>query len=102
MLIVFTAIVGLADAWLVSSWTGRVWTAATTAGAMAGLMLAVAWAIWPTAALVSIGLVIASMAVAVVFLRDSLTAGALAMCVSVGIFGAWVGASQVWRRRIHR
>ena len=101
-LIVFTVIIGLADAWLVSWWIGSVWAAALTGGVIAGIMLATGWAIRLVAVSVSITLVIASVAVAFVLLRHSPTAGAIGVVVALGVFGAGAGAYRVWLRRARR
>jgi hypothetical protein len=44
-LVAFVTIIGLADALLVSWWIGNAWGMALSAGAIAGLMLFIAWAL---------------------------------------------------------
>jgi hypothetical protein len=45
-LIVFTAMMGLADALLVAWWVGSVWGTAGAAGAIVGLVISIAWNPW--------------------------------------------------------
>ncbi len=94
-LIMFTVIIGLADAWLVSWSMGTVWAVALTGGAIAGLTLAIAWAIRVATPFVAVGLSVVSLAIAMVLLSSSLAAGIVGTLVALSVFAVWVGALRI-------
>ena len=68
--IVFTAVMGLADALLVAWWIGSAWGQGVAAGAIVGLMLSVAWALRRYLPAVSLGLLVTSAAMTILLARQ--------------------------------
>lgn len=95
-LVVFTAVMGLADALLVAWWIRSVWGMAVTAGAIVGLMLSIAWALRRYLLAVSIGLLVMAVAATSLLARSSSSAGLFCVFVALGIWGVWLLAYDVW------
>ena len=95
-LIVFTAIMGLADAWLVAWSIGSVWGTGAAAGTVIGLMLSIAWALRHHLPAVSIGGLVTAIAMVILLSRSSPAAGFFSVLVALGIFGVWCLAYDVW------
>lgn len=101
-LIVFTVILGLADAWLVAWWIGNVWGAVVAAGTIIGLMLSTAWTVRHDVPGVSIGVVVTAVAITILHSRRSPRAGLFSVLVALGVFGVWFLAYDVWFHRPHQ
>jgi hypothetical protein len=95
-LIVFTAMMGLADGLLVAWWIGSAWGLGVAAGAIVGLMLSVAWALRRYLLAVSIGLLVTSAAMTIVLARSSPSAGLSSVFVALGIWGFWFLSYDLW------
>lgn len=95
-LIVFTAMMGLADALLVAWWLGSAWGLGVAAGAIVGLMLSVGWALRRYLPVVSIGLLVTSAAMTILLARSSSSAGLSSVFVALGTWGIWFLAYDVW------
>jgi hypothetical protein len=95
-LIVFTAMMGLADALLVAWWVGSVWGTAGAAGAIVGLVISIAWALRHYLPAVSIGMLATSAAMTLLLARSSPSAGLFSVFVALGIWGIWFLAYDVW------
>jgi hypothetical protein len=102
LLIVFLMIMSFADLWLVAWWIGSVWGAVMAAGTIIGLMISIAWTVRHDAPGVSIGVLVASVAVAILLSRRSPSAGLFSVLVALGVFGVWCLAYGVWFRRPHQ
>jgi hypothetical protein len=95
-LIVFTAMMGLADAWLVAWWIGSAWGLGVAAGAIVGLMLSVAWSLRRYLPVVSIGLLVTSAAMTLLLAHSSPNAGLFSVFVALGVWGIWFVTYDVW------
>lgn len=95
-LLVFTAIMALADAWLAAWWVGSAWGTAAAAGAIAGIVISIAWALRHYLAAVSIGMLATAVAMTILLAHSSLPAGLPSVLVALGIWGIWFLAYDVW------
>jgi hypothetical protein len=94
-LIVFTAMMGLADALLVAWWVGSVWGTAGAAGAIVGLVISIAWALRHYLLPVSIGMLATALAMTILLAHASPSAGLFSIVVALGIWGTWFLAHDV-------
>ena len=88
-LVVFTAIMGLADAWLVAWLVGSVWGTAVAAGTIVGLMLSIAWTLRDYLPAASVGLLVTAVTATSLLARSSSRAGLFSVLVALGIWGVW-------------
>ena len=95
-LIVFTAMMGLADALLVAWWVGSVWGMAWAAGAIAGLVISIAWALRHYLPVVSTGMLATAVAMTILLARSSPSAGLSSVFVALGVWGIWFLAYDAW------
>ena len=95
-LIVFAAVMGLADVTLVAWWIGSARGLGVAAGAIVGLTLSIAWALRRYLPAVSIGLLVTAGAMTILLARSSSSAGLLSVFVALGIWGIWFLAYDVW------
>jgi hypothetical protein len=95
-LVVLTALMGLADAfvvaWLINSASGL----AMTAGAIVGLMASVAWTLRRYVPIASVSVLVVSIAMIILLARSSPSAGLPSTGVALAVWGAWFLAYDVW------
>jgi hypothetical protein len=101
-LIVFMAVMALADAWLVAWWIGSVWATAAAAGAIVGLMLSIAWALRHYLPAVSIGVLMTAVAMTILLSSSSASAGLSSVLVALGVLGVSFLALQLASGAPHR
>jgi hypothetical protein len=95
-LIVFTAMMGLTDALLVTWWIGSAWGLAVAAGAIVGIILSIAWALRRYLPAVSTGLLVTAAAMTILLARSSFSIGLFSVCVTLGVSGVWFLVYDVW------
>lgn len=95
-IVLFAVLMALADALLAFWLFNNAPAVALTAGAIAGVVLSVAWAIRRYLPVVSAGLVAAAVLPIVALGRTSPGTGWLTVCAALAVWGAWVLAYDVW------
>jgi hypothetical protein len=95
-LVVFAAMMGLADALLVAWWTGTSWGLAASTGAMVGFILSIAWALRRYLPAVAAALLASAIALTIALSRHSLPAAEGGVVVATALFGAWFLTYDVW------
>ncbi len=95
MLIVFMALMGLADAWLVAWWIGSGWGIAVAAGTIVGLTLSIGWSFRHYLPAGSVALIITAVALMILLSRSSTSAALFAMLVALAVVGVWCLACDV-------
>jgi hypothetical protein len=94
--IVFTAVLALADAWLLAWWIGSVRGAAVTAGPIVGIVLSIAWTIRHFRPAVALGGLGFGVALTILLWRSVPGAAWPGVLAALGTFGVWFLAYDVW------
>jgi hypothetical protein len=95
-IVVFTALMALADTVLVFWLFNNAPALAVALGGIAGIVLSVAWAIRRYLPVVSTGLLATAVVLIISLGRSSPGAGALSLCAALGVWAAWFLAYDVW------